>query len=130
VKPPRRVLIYVDANERGPFLAQWKDLDAKVQAKVRSKQELLAKGEWDGLLSKEIVKHLKGNVFELRVKGSGMFAVRVFFFMETCRGCSECILTEIHARAALNKLGKFTKYIVRAEAMRLDWKRRHCKGTR
>jgi hypothetical protein len=130
VKPPREIEIYEDAEGGCPFDGQWSRLAPKVQARVGGRKDLLRKGEWDYLMSREIVKHLDGNIFELKVKGSGVFGVRVFFFMETCRGLTECVFTELDERSALNKLGKFQKYIERAEAMRLDWQQRHCGGRR
>lgn len=130
MKPPRTIEIYEEADGHCPFEDQWSKLDPEVQARVGGRKDLLRKAPWEYLMTKEIVKHLDGNIFELRVAGSGVFGTRVFFFMETCRGKMECVFTEVDARSALNKLGRFGKFIKRAEAMRLDWQRRYCRGNR
>lgn len=128
MKPPREIEIYEDADGNCPFDEQWSQLDPEVQARVGGRKDQLRKAPWEYLRSKDIVKHLEGSIHELKVKGSGKFGMRVFFFIETCRGKTECIFTEIDARSILKKLGKFGGYIERAEAMRIDWQRRHCRG--
>lgn len=99
-------------------------MDADLGALVKKKVWMLGREDFDNLNANRVVKHLEGNVYELRINGSGRFGQRAFFFLTSCRGSQEAVVTEVAIRRALS----FEAYIRRAEDMRVDWLSRNCKG--
>jgi hypothetical protein len=116
---------YRDAGGDCPACAAMLRMDPDLRAVVSKRVEMLQRDDFENLKKNEVVKPLNGNIYELRVKGSGRFGRRAFFILvpPTCRGKAEAVVTEIAIRRKLN----FDAYIRRAEAARLDWLNRNCR---
>lgn len=125
MKPPREVHLYEDERGGCPFAKAWDALDHRVQAKLAARIQMLREADWQHLVTAQVVKHLKDGIFELRVRGSGRFGLRVFFFGAESHQGTHCVLTEMEQRSVLNVRGRFDTYIMRAKQMQADWERRY-----
>lgn len=113
-------MLYSDARGRCEVLKAIRGLAEPVRDRVANKILQLEVNEWRDLFKNQVVKELAPGIYELRPKG-----VRLTFFLATCRGENEVVITDCEKRGDLAGV-LWKTFIHRAGRLREEWIRRNC----
>jgi len=125
----REIELYADARGRSTIREELDRVtrsDIRGIRAIRSRFELLRQQSFEDALRSGLIKKPASTIYVLRVQ-SGPVSFRIPFFEPTCRNGAVVVLTGCAYRRDLR--GKAYKGLIEeAEALRLDWIARNCKG--